>query len=76
METCPLSGHGLSAGTGLRINREVIVAGPESGVSVGETVFVPGANCFVEAAGLFGAHRQPPGCSGLASCPRFPGSRR
>lgn len=33
----------------------VVEAGPESGRRIGETVFVPGANCFEGAAGLFGA---------------------
>ncbi|MCM2472490.1 chlorophyll synthesis pathway protein BchC [Rhizobium sp. CG5] len=33
----------------------VIEAGPHSGHRVGATVFVPGANCFAGAAGLFGA---------------------
>ncbi|WP_238719720.1 chlorophyll synthesis pathway protein BchC [Nitratireductor alexandrii] len=33
----------------------IIEAGPESGRTAGETVFVPGASCFEGAAGLFGA---------------------
>lgn len=33
----------------------VIHAGPDSGQQVGSTVFVPGASCYTEAAGLFGA---------------------
>jgi 3-hydroxyethyl bacteriochlorophyllide a dehydrogenase len=33
----------------------VVEAGPDSGRSVGDQVFVPGANCYEEAAGLFGA---------------------
>ncbi|MFE1598893.1 chlorophyll synthesis pathway protein BchC [Methylobacterium sp. ID0610] len=33
----------------------VIAAGPDSGRSVGETVFVPGARCFGTVRGLFGA---------------------
>lgn len=33
----------------------VVDAGPGSGRSIGDTVFVPGANCFEQAAGLFGA---------------------
>lgn len=33
----------------------IVQAGSASGHEVGETVFVPGANCFSEAAGLFGA---------------------
>lgn len=32
----------------------VVEAGPESGRRPGETVFVPGANCYANAAGLFG----------------------
>lgn len=34
----------------------VIQAGPESGHRAGALVFVPGANCYAEAAGLFGAN--------------------
>lgn len=34
---------------------EVVEAGPESGRRVGETVFVPGARCYGEVRGLFGA---------------------
>ncbi|MGE8105486.1 chlorophyll synthesis pathway protein BchC [Allorhizobium sp. NPDC080224] len=33
----------------------VVEAGPDSGRSVGDQVFVPGANCYEDAAGLFGA---------------------
>lgn len=33
----------------------IIEAGAESGRRPGETVFVPGANCYTNAAGLFGA---------------------
>lgn len=33
----------------------VVEAGPASGRRPGETVFVPGANCYSDAAGLFGA---------------------
>lgn len=33
---------------------EVVEAGPDSGLRAGETVFVPGANCFGELRGLFG----------------------
>ncbi|WP_420333154.1 chlorophyll synthesis pathway protein BchC [Roseibium sp.] len=33
----------------------VVEAGSESGRRPGETVFVPGANCYCDAAGLFGA---------------------
>ena len=38
---------------------QVIEAGPDSGRSVGEMVFVPGARCFGAVRGLFGgaAHR-------------------
>jgi 3-hydroxyethyl bacteriochlorophyllide a dehydrogenase len=32
----------------------VVQAGPESGLSVGERVFVPGAKCYGEVRGLFG----------------------
>ncbi|MDE3079987.1 MAG: chlorophyll synthesis pathway protein BchC [Paracoccaceae bacterium] len=34
---------------------EVVEAGPDSGFRTGETVFVPGANCYEGARGLFGA---------------------
>jgi len=33
----------------------VIEAGSQSGIAVGQTVFVPGARCFGEVRGLFGA---------------------
>lgn len=33
----------------------VVAAGATSGHSVGDQVFVPGANCYADAAGLFGA---------------------
>lgn len=33
----------------------IVEAGPDSGRHPGEQVFVPGANCFADAAGLFGA---------------------
>jgi len=32
----------------------VIAAGPDAGIAVGQTVFVPGARCFGEVRGLFG----------------------
>src|SRR6478672_10069650 len=34
---------------------EIVEAGASSGRRVGETVFVPGAKCFGEVRGLFGA---------------------
>src|ERR1700753_3131608 len=34
---------------------EVVEAGPESGLQPGQRVFVPGAKCFGEVRGLFGA---------------------
>jgi 3-hydroxyethyl bacteriochlorophyllide a dehydrogenase len=34
---------------------EIVDAGTESGFRVGERVFVPGANCYRDASGLFGA---------------------
>jgi bacteriochlorophyllide a dehydrogenase len=37
---------------------EVVEAGPDSGLRVGEHVFVPGANCYEGAFGLFGAAAQ------------------
>jgi 3-hydroxyethyl bacteriochlorophyllide a dehydrogenase len=33
---------------------EIVAAGPDSQATVGQTVFVPGANCFGEIRGLFG----------------------
>jgi len=38
---------------------EVLHAGPEAGLRPGDTVFVPGSNCFGEVRGLFGgaSHR-------------------
>ena len=33
----------------------IVEAGPDSGREAGQTVFVPGASCFQDAAGLFGA---------------------
>ncbi len=44
----------------------VVEAGPLSGRSIGDTVFVPGARCFGEVRGLFG---------GAASMLTVPGSR-
>src|SRR6478736_10462338 len=44
----------------------VVCAGPQSGIAVGDTVFVPGARCFGEVRGLFG---------GAASMLTVPGSR-
>ncbi len=51
----PLPGHGLSAGAGLRIGRPR-GRGRRAGsaCSVGERVFVPGADCFGDVRGLFG----------------------
>ncbi|MEM0977398.1 MAG: chlorophyll synthesis pathway protein BchC [Pseudomonadota bacterium] len=34
---------------------EIVEAGSDSGLSMGQTVFVPGANCYEGARGLFGA---------------------
>lgn len=33
---------------------EVVEAGPDAGYAVGDTVFVPGANCYEDVKGLFG----------------------
>jgi 3-hydroxyethyl bacteriochlorophyllide a dehydrogenase len=47
----------------------VLQAGPESGHTVGERVFVPGAKCFGEVRGLFGAtasHLVVPGARAMA----------
>ncbi|GLS88813.1 2-desacetyl-2-hydroxyethyl bacteriochlorophyllide A dehydrogenase [Cypionkella aquatica] len=59
----PFPGMGYPLVPGYEAAGEVVEAGPESGLRVGEYVFVPGANCFeaTEAGpvrGLFGAASQ------------------
>ncbi len=59
----PFPGMGYPLVPGYEAAGEVVEAGPDSGLRVGDTVFVPGANCFEanEAGpvrGLFGAASQ------------------
>ncbi len=54
-EMPPFPGMGYPLVPGYEAVGDVIWAGPESGREVGQRVFVPGANCFEEARGLFGA---------------------
>ena len=52
----PFPGMGYPLVPGYEAAGEVVEAGPESGFSVGDHVFVPGANCFEgDVRGLFGA---------------------
>jgi len=53
-EMPPFPGSGYPLVPGYEAAGEVVEAGPESGFKVGETVFVPGADCFDGAFGLFG----------------------
>ncbi len=50
----PFPGMGYPLVPGYEAAGEVVEAGPESGLRVGEHVFVPGANCYEGAFGLFG----------------------
>jgi bacteriochlorophyllide a dehydrogenase len=50
----PFPGMGYPLVPGYESVGRVSVAGPASGVGVGEFVFVPGARCFGEVRGLFG----------------------
>lgn len=59
----PFPGMGYPLVPGYEAAGEVVEAGPESGLSVGDHVFVPGANCFEAneegpVRGLFGAASQ------------------
>ena len=59
----PFPGMGYPLVPGYEAAGEVIEAGPDSGLSVGDHVFVPGANCFEATAdgpvrGLFGGASQ------------------
>ena len=54
-EMPPFPGMGYPLIPGYEAAGEVVDAGPESGFRVGEHVFVPGANCYEGAFGLFGA---------------------
>lgn len=51
----PFPGMGYPLVPGYEAAGEVVSAGAQSGVRVGEHVFVPGANCYDGAHGLFGA---------------------
>lgn len=53
-EMPPFPGMGYPLVPGYEAAGEIVEAGPESGFKVGDHVFVPGANCFKEAFGLFG----------------------
>ncbi len=50
----PFPGMGYPLVPGYEAAGEVVDAGRDTGFAVGERVFVPGANCFVGARGLFG----------------------
>ncbi|WP_121633981.1 chlorophyll synthesis pathway protein BchC [Tropicibacter alexandrii] len=50
----PFPGMGYPLVPGYEAAGTVVEARPESGFRTGETVFVPGANCFEGAFGLFG----------------------
>lgn len=54
----PFPGMGYPLIPGYEAAGEVVEAGPDSGYRVGEHVFVPGANCYQGAFGLFGAAAQ------------------
>ncbi|MEO0485373.1 MAG: chlorophyll synthesis pathway protein BchC [Pseudomonadota bacterium] len=53
-EMPPFPGSGYPLIPGYEATGEVVEAGRESGFAVGDTVFVPGANCYDGAFGLFG----------------------
>ena len=57
-EMPPFPGMGYPLIPGYEAAGEVVEAGPDSGFRVGEHVFVPGANCYDGAFGLFGAASQ------------------
>lgn len=50
----PFPGMGYPLIPGYESAGEVVEAGPDAGVAVGSHVFVPGANCYKGAFGLFG----------------------
>ncbi|MDP3896278.1 MAG: chlorophyll synthesis pathway protein BchC [Mesorhizobium sp.] len=50
----PFPGMGYPLVPGYESIGRVVEAGPDSGRSVGQDVFVPGANCYRDARGLFG----------------------
>ncbi len=51
----PFPGMGYPLVPGYEAVGRVLEAGPEAGIAVGTTVFVPGATCYEGARGLFGA---------------------
>ncbi|WP_147127673.1 chlorophyll synthesis pathway protein BchC [Shimia ponticola] len=53
-EMPPFPGMGYPLIPGYEASGEVVEAGPQATVKVGDTVFVPGANCYDGAFGLFG----------------------
>ena len=53
-EMPPFPGMGYPLVPGYESVGEVIEAGPEANLSLGQWVFVPGANCFGPVLGLFG----------------------
>lgn len=50
----PFPGMGYPLVPGYESAGEVVEAGPDSGFAAGDYVFVPGANCYHDAFGLFG----------------------
>lgn len=53
-EMPPFPGMGYPLVPGYEAAGEVVEAGPLTSFKVGDRVFVPGANCYADAAGLFG----------------------
>jgi 3-hydroxyethyl bacteriochlorophyllide a dehydrogenase len=53
-EMPPFPGMGYPLVPGYEAAGEVVEAGADTGYRVGETVFVPGANCYGNVKGLFG----------------------
>ncbi|TCP59963.1 3-hydroxyethyl bacteriochlorophyllide a dehydrogenase [Rhodovulum bhavnagarense] len=53
-EMPPFPGMGYPLVPGYEAAGEIVAAGPETNFKVGERVFVPGANCYDGAFGLFG----------------------
>ena len=51
----PFPGMGFPLVPGYEACGEVVEASPQAGLNVGDYVFVPGANCYHDAFGLFGA---------------------
>ncbi len=62
----PFPGMGYPLVPGYETVGRIIEAGPDANVAVGQRVFVPGSNCFVDVRGLFG---------GAASHLRVPSAR-